>query len=57
MHDAFYFYDEGFVQALERILLGKRAKPLLRPDQTEVHLYGMSYTKVHPDVYVYASPA
>lgn len=53
IHDAFYFEGETFVQAVERILRGRRSRAMLRPDQKSVDLYGITYTADHPDVYNY----
>lgn len=33
IHDAFYFEGQTFGEAVERLLLGRRARPMLRPDQ------------------------
>jgi hypothetical protein len=33
IHDAFYFEGHTFGEAVERLLLGRRAGPMLRPDQ------------------------
>src|SRR5207302_10503693 len=41
MHDAFYFRGDSFAEAAEGILLGKRARPMLRPGQSSVTLYGV----------------
>jgi hypothetical protein len=51
MHDAFYFEGASFAEAVERSLLGRRAQPMLRPDQPCVTLYGVCYTADSPDVY------
>ena len=40
-----------FRSAMESILLGKRARPMLRPDQTHVVLYGEKLTTSDPQVY------
>jgi hypothetical protein len=53
IHDAFYFEGGTFVKAVERILRGRRSRPILRPDQESVDLYGITYTAEHPDVYNY----
>ncbi len=53
IHDAFYFEGETFREAVERLLLGKRSRPMLAPDQDEVDLYGETYRRGHPDVYDY----
>jgi hypothetical protein len=33
VHDAFYFEGASFSEAMERLLLGRRSQPMLRPDQ------------------------
>jgi hypothetical protein len=34
IHDAFYFHGASFGEAMERILLGRRARPMLRPTRS-----------------------
>jgi hypothetical protein len=51
VHDAFWFEGGSFGEAVERILLGRKAKPMLRPDQVEVGLYGERFSLGHPNVY------
>jgi uncharacterized protein (TIGR02996 family) len=53
IHDAFYFEGDSFAEALERHLFGRRARPMLRPDQKSVSLYGISYTRRSPELYQY----
>jgi hypothetical protein len=53
MHDAFYFQGASFADACERAMLGRRSRPMLRPDQSSVMLYGVRYTRGSPDVYRY----
>lgn len=53
IHDAFYFEGASFPIAAERMLLGRRAKPMLRPDQSVVTLYGFQYTPGSPETYRY----
>lgn len=53
MHPAFFFVGEAFAAAVEAVLLGRRGRPLLRPDQTSVTLYGIRYTADSPEVYRY----
>jgi hypothetical protein len=53
VHDAFFFYGESFAEAVEGILLGRRARPMLRPDQPFVTLYGEKFTAESPEVYRY----
>ncbi|HVL14786.1 MAG TPA: SUKH-3 domain-containing protein [Gemmata sp.] len=56
VHDAFYFEGSSFTEAAERAMLGRRSRPLLRPDQSSVRLYGIQYTADSPEVYRYAPP-
>lgn len=51
IHDAFYFEGDSFGEAAERLLLGRKARPLIHPSQDSVMLYGETYTPDHPDVY------
>jgi len=53
IHDAFYFEGASFPEAMERLLLGRRSLPMLRPDQQSVTLYGISYTANSREVYRY----
>jgi len=53
IHDAFYFEGGSFTEAVERSLLGRRARPLLRPDQDAVRLYGDEFRADSPGVYHY----
>jgi hypothetical protein len=53
MHDAFSFEGASFAEAMERSLLGRRSRPMLRPDQPSVTLYGVQYTAGSPEVYRY----
>ncbi|MFC5455695.1 hypothetical protein [Prosthecobacter fluviatilis] len=51
VHDAFYYYGDSFEKYRLRALLGRRARPMLRPEQTSVTLYGIDYTKESPETY------
>ena len=51
VHKAFYFEGEDFADAIEGLLLGRRARPLIHPDEESVTLYGDRYTRAHPDIY------
>ena len=53
IHDAFYFEGHVFGEAVERILLGRRASPMLRPDQSSITLYGEQFTREHPATFRY----
>jgi len=54
IHDAFYFEGDSFETAIENILLGVRSRPMLRPDQASVTLYGHDFTAESPETYHYA---
>ena len=51
VHDGFHFVGQTFAQAAERELLGRKARPMLRPDQQEVRLYGMTFRRGHPAIF------
>lgn len=51
IHDACYFEGETFAFAIERVLLGERAQPMLHPAQREVTLYGVVYRRGDPALY------
>lgn len=53
VHDAFYFEGVSLAEAAERALFGRRSRPLLRPDQPSVSLYGEEFTADSPDLYRY----
>lgn len=53
MHDAFYFEGSSFAEAAERLMLGRRSRPMLRPDQPSVDLYGITYTADSVELYRY----
>ena len=53
VHDAFDFEGSTFGEAVEGLLLGRRARPMLRPDQESVTLYGVEFTADHPGLYRY----
>ena len=53
MHDAFYFEGESIGEAMQRLLFGKRARPMLRPDQESITLYGVDYDINSPELYSY----
>jgi hypothetical protein len=55
IHDTFYFHGASFGGAMEGLLLGRRARPMLRPDQETVDLYGETFTANHPSVYVWSA--
>jgi hypothetical protein len=53
VHDAFCFEGSTFSEAVEGLLLGRRARPMLRPDQGSVTLYGVDFTADHPGIFRY----
>lgn len=53
IHDAFWFEGASFGAAVERILLGRKGKPMLRPEQSSISVYGETITADHPDVHRY----
>ncbi len=53
VHDAFSFAGASFAETMERLLLGLRPQPMLRPDQANVVLYGEVFTTDDPRVYRY----
>jgi len=55
IHDAFYFEGQTFGEAVERVLLGFKARPMLRPDQDHVSLYGMTFARGDSAIYDYNS--
>ncbi|RYC46893.1 SUKH-3 domain-containing protein [Pectobacterium zantedeschiae] len=53
IHEAFWFEGESFEVAVECILLGRKGKPMLRPDQSSISVYGETITADHPSVHHY----
>jgi hypothetical protein len=53
MHDAFYFEGATFAEAVGRALFGRRSRPLLRPDQSSVMLYGIRFNADSQQVFRY----
>lgn len=51
VHDAFSLSGHTFGEAVERLLLGRRARPMLRPGQASVHFYGEVFMAGHPGIY------
>ena len=51
VHDAFWFIAPTFGEAVERLLLGRQSRPMLRPDQAFVTMFGQRMTPAHADVY------
>jgi hypothetical protein len=57
IHDAFYFEGVTLMEAVRRAMHGRRARPLLRPDQPSVDLYGIQFNATSPEVYRYRQPS
>jgi hypothetical protein len=53
MDDTFCFEGDSFSEAMERLLLGRRCRPMLRPDQSQVSSYGEVFSSDDPRVYKY----
>lgn len=53
IHDAFYFCGDSFVDMLIGVLDKRRDRPMLRPDQAFVRLYGEKINRDDPRVYRY----
>ena len=53
VHDAFSFAGASFGEATERLLLGRRSQPMLRPDQADVVWYGEVFAADDPRIYKY----
>jgi hypothetical protein len=51
--DGFRFEGSSFGEAIERVLLGRRSRPMLRPDQRTVWHYGEEISADDPRVYKY----
>ncbi len=54
IQEAFCFEGHDFVTAAQNLLLGIRARPMLRPDQQVVTVYGVDYTAMSPETYCYS---
>lgn len=54
IHDAFYFEGNDFLSGIRNLLLGVRSRPMLRPDQEIVTMYGIDYTAESPETYLYS---
>ena len=53
VHEAFSFEGASFGAAVERVLLGRKGRPMLRPNQSSVSMYGEIITAGHPSIYSY----
>jgi hypothetical protein len=50
-NDVFYYEAESLVQFQLMTILGKKSRPMLRPDQESVMAYGITMTRESPQVY------
>ncbi|MCA9232838.1 MAG: SUKH-3 domain-containing protein [Xanthomonadales bacterium] len=53
IHEVFYLHGLSFWPAIENVLLGRRAKPLIHPTQEHVTLYGERYDHGDPRLFSY----
>lgn len=53
IHSAFWYYGATFNDAVEGIWHRRRSRPMLRPDQRFVTLYGVRFTRNSPELYRY----
>ena len=53
MHDCLGYLGQDFAESVERLLLGIKARPMLRPDQDSVVMYGETFTRNHSALYAY----
>lgn len=53
MHDAFYYHGASFEETIEGFYEGRRSRPMLRPGQSSVTLYGLRFTAESPELYRY----
>lgn len=53
IHDAFYYVGPDFGVGLERLLIGRKTRPMLRPDQHEIDLYGEAFPRGHAAIFAY----
>jgi len=51
VHDAFYFYGDSFKKYRLMTFFGRLARPMLRPEQSSVTLYGIAYTRESTETY------
>lgn len=55
IHDAAGYQGDSFAAAMHALLLGIPCRPMLRPDQESVTLYGREFRANHPEVYNYSA--
>jgi SUKH-3 immunity protein len=51
--ESFYFWGATFGEGIERLLLGRRARPMFLPDTHRAMVYGEWIDADHPSVYRY----
>lgn len=51
VHDAFWFEGASFGEAVERLLLGRKGQPMLRPGQASVSMHGETFKPGHPGLH------
>ena len=54
VHDATCYEGASFSEAMRGLLRGLRCRPMLRPDQQSVTLYGDEFTADSPEVFDYS---
>ena len=54
VHDATCYEGASFSEAMRRLLRGLRSRPMLRPDQQSVTVYGDEFTADSPEVFDYS---
>jgi hypothetical protein len=47
------FAGHDFSEAIDRLLLGRRLRPMLWPGEDAVYLYGEKFTRGQPDIFAY----
>lgn len=55
--DGFGFDGGSFAEAMHRLLLGYRTRPMLPPEADEVMAYGMTYRRGDPQIFDWAASA
>jgi len=56
VHDAFYFHADTLLCFHFMGLLGRRSRPMLLTDQQSVTLYGITFTRDSPELYLRFTP-
>ena len=51
VHDAFYYHADSLRRYMWMPLFRKRSRPMLRPDQDSVDLYGLTFRRGDSEVY------